>query len=332
MRSTYVQIVLGARPDEVELEGIFDDIGRGLSHAVRDVGRAASKAIETVDKAYVDATPQWLRKGLGAVVAPGKLVWDSVDNIAHGQRLDRAFLDAGKNQVQIFKSVAPYAQMGLSFIPGIGTGVSAAIGAGLALANGKRLTDALVAGMCGAIPGGPLVQKAAEIGLNSAVGLVQGKRWDAIALDELRKQLPGGDLAKMAFDTGLALAQGKKLQDAGMSAISGAVEKLVPNSPLAQGAFEMTKRMLAKQPLAGSTQAAMRRLEVRKPEAARLMATPRAKQLQIARVQETRAAQAMTLAASTHSSSAMPIALGTLALAAAGGGAWWWMKRDHEAR
>lgn len=331
MRSTYMQIVLGARPEEVELEGIFDDIGRGLSHAVRDVGRAAGKAVESLDKAYVGATPQWLRKGLGAVVGPGKLVWDSVDNIAHGQRLDRAFVAAGKDQVQIFKSVAPYAQMGLSFIPGIGTGVSAAIGAGLALANGKRLTDALLAGACGAIPGGPLVQKAAQIGLNSAIGLVQGKRLDAIALDELRRQLPGGPIAKMAFDTGLALAQGKKLQDAGMSAIGGAVEKLVPNSPLAQGAFEMTKRMLAKQPLAGSTQTAMRRLEARKPEAARLMATPRAKQLQIVRVQETRA-QALAIAASTHSSSAMPLALGTLALAAAGGGAWWWMKRDHEAR
>ena len=107
------------------------------------------------------------------------------------------------------------------------------------------------------------------------------------------------------------------------------MEKLVPNSPLAQGAFEMTKRMLAKQPLAGATQAAMRRLEVRKPEAARLMATPRAKQLQIVRAQETQA-QAVAIAAATHGTSAVPLALGALALAAAGGGAWWWMKRDHE--
>jgi hypothetical protein len=139
-------------------------------------------------------------------VAPTKLVWDSVNNIARGQRIDRALLDAANNQVEIFRAVAPIAQLGLSFIPGVGQGVSAAIGAGLALADGKPITDALIAGMKGAITGGPLVQRAVELGVNAVGNVAAGKRIDEIALSVLRSQLPGGDAARIAFDTGLALA------------------------------------------------------------------------------------------------------------------------------
>jgi hypothetical protein len=245
MRTAYARAVLGPHADEIDgledVDGFFDFVG---------------KAVESIDKAYVSATPRWFRKAMGAAVGPAKMAWDAADNLAHGQSLDRALLDAGKNQVDIFKTAAPFAQIGLSFIPGVGQGISAAIGAGLALANGKPITEALIAGVKGAIPGGPLVQQAVDLGMKAAVDVASGKRWDEIALNAVRSRLPGGEAGKIAFDTGLALAQGKKLQDVGLAAAS----HLVPNNPLAQGAFEMTKRALAGKPLEGAGAAAVARM------------------------------------------------------------------------
>jgi hypothetical protein len=247
MRNAYLVAVLGPHADSLDgfdelqgvedVDGFFDFVG---------------KAVESIDKAYVNATPRWFRKAMGAAVGPAKMAWDAADNIARGQRIDRALLDAGKNQVDIFKTAAPFAQIGLSFIPGVGQGISAAIGAGLALANGKPITAAFIEGVKGAIPGGPLVQQAVDLGMKAAVDVASGKRWDEIALNAVRSRLPGGEAGKIAFDTGLALAQGKKLQDVGIAAAS----HFVPNNPLAQGAFEMTKRALAGKPLEGATAAA----------------------------------------------------------------------------
>ncbi len=63
---------------------------------------------------------------------------------------------------------APMPVIRLSFVPGVGTGISAANGAALALANGKRITEALSAEARGAIPGGPLVRQAMDFGMKAA--------------------------------------------------------------------------------------------------------------------------------------------------------------------
>ncbi len=256
------------------LDGIFDDIGHAVSGVAKAVAHVAKDVGEAVGK---------------AAIAPAIFVKDMGDAVLHGERIDRALLRAGEKQMKIFKDAAVFAQIGLSFIPGIGQSLSAAIGAGLALAEGKKLTDALIAGIKGAIPGGPLVGAAFDMGARAVVGVAEGKRLDVVALEAVRNNIPGGDAARLAFDTGLALAQGKKLQEVVLSAagtlvdkvagsihlpegvtrIGQAAEKLLPTTALAHGAYEMTRRALAGKPLAGSTRAALLRHATRVPAAAR---------------------------------------------------------------
>jgi hypothetical protein len=106
--------------------------------------------------------------------------------------------------------VLPYVQSVISFVPGVGTGISAALGAAQALADGRRIDEALVAAACGAIPGGPMAQMA----FDSAWGLAHGRPVDSVVLRALRDRSPAG-LAQRAFDTGLALATAKTAQEAG---------------------------------------------------------------------------------------------------------------------
>lgn len=321
-----------AAMDAEELAGLFDVIGKALGGAVKGIGKGISNAVEAVDKAYVAVTPRWLRKGLGVVAGPAKFVVDATDNIVRGQRIDRALLDAVNNQVEIFRMVGPIAQLGLSFIPGVGQGVAAAIGAGLALADGKPISEALIAAVKGAIPGGPIAQRALEMGARAVVDVAQGKRIDTIALNALRSQVPGGKAALAAFDTGLALAQGKKLQDAGMAGAAA----LLPNHPLAQGAFDLTKRALAGKPIPGAParhggpvarvapQRAAARPKTRRP--APVAVRPMAMRTRSANYDAGGSTSDWgdgPAPAKKESSAAIPIALGAAALVATGGGVWW---------
>jgi hypothetical protein len=140
-----------------------------------------------------------------AAAAPFNLA----SNIASGARLDHALVGALKDQVKIVKDVAPYVQMVVSFVPGIGTGVAAAIGAGTALVEGKSIDEALKAGIKGALPGGPLAAAAFDMAMKAASGENVGKA----ALESARNLVPDGP-ARKAFDVGLAVATGEKLQNA----------------------------------------------------------------------------------------------------------------------
>jgi hypothetical protein len=241
----------------------------------------------------------------------------------------------------MYRAALPLAQLGVGFVPGLGHGVNAAIGAGLALADGKPITEAMIEAVKSAIPGGPLAKMALDVGMRSAVDLASGKRFDAIALEAVRRHLPGGEAAKIAFDTGLALAQGKKIQDVGLAAVG----RFVPNNPLAQGAFEMTKRVIAGKPPQGSTRAAMKSLGTRLPPPARpvlrkpiqrsVRVHPIAPRPTLVRPVEStpmRAPFEAPLETSEDSSSAVPFVLGIAALAAAGGGAWWWSHHREKKR
>lgn len=129
-------------------------------------------------------------------------------SIASGERLDHVAVDALKAQLKIVKDVAPYAQTVVSFVPGIGTGVSAAIGAGAALAEGQSITQAAKAAIRGAIPGGPI----AAAGFDLATKVASGENVAKAALETARNQLPQG--AQQAFDIGLAVVTGEKIQTA----------------------------------------------------------------------------------------------------------------------
>jgi hypothetical protein len=139
-----------------------------------------------------------------AASAPAKLA----TSIASGARLDRALVNHLKDQVKIVKEAAPYAQMVVSVVPGLGTGVAMAMSAGLALAEGQSITEAAKAAIRNALPGGPLV----AAGFDAALKVAQGESISKIALEAARSQLPPA--AQKAFDIGLAVATGEKIQTA----------------------------------------------------------------------------------------------------------------------
>jgi hypothetical protein len=156
--------------------------------------------------------------------------------VVRGENLLAATRMAVKAGVADAREALRFAAMVAPFVPGIGTGVGAALGAADALANGQPITQALIAGVRGAIPGGAI----AQVAFDTAAQLAQGKRIDDALLTAARNRLPPGP-AQAAFDTGLALAQGKKLQDA---VIQGG-RQLLPASPYSANALAFAKRALA---------------------------------------------------------------------------------------
>jgi hypothetical protein len=132
-----------------------------------------------------------------------------VSSIASGTRLDHAVVGELKNQLKIAKEAAPYAQTVVALVPGIGTGVSAAIGAGAALAEGQSITAAAKAAIRSAIPGGALGAAAYD----AALKVASGESLSQVALESARAALPSEE-TKKAFDIGLAVATGEKLQTA----------------------------------------------------------------------------------------------------------------------
>lgn len=137
--------------------------------------------------------------------APLRLTRD----IASGARIDQAVLKAAKDQVRIVRDAAPYAQIVISVVPGIGTGVSAAMSAGIALAEGRDIDEIAKAAIRGALPGGPI----AAAGFDAALKIAQGQNVGKVALESARELIPPGP-GRQAFDIGLAVATGENLQNA----------------------------------------------------------------------------------------------------------------------
>src|SRR5882672_1279950 len=172
------------------------------------LGHFLSNAVKVVSKIPV----------LGSITKIAAGPFQLMGAIASGQRLDKAMLGTLKSQVNAVRDVAPYVQMVVSVVPGIGTGIGAALGAGIALSKGRPITEALLAGVKGALPGGPI----AASGFDMAMSIAHGKPVLESALHAARSQLP--EVAQKAFDIGLSLAQGRKLQNV----IKDAVVSLAP--------------------------------------------------------------------------------------------------------
>jgi hypothetical protein len=155
--------------------------------------------------------------------------------VLRGENLAAAAKMAAKAGIADVKEAVRFAAMVAPFVPGIGTGVGAALGAADALANGQPISQALIAGVRGAIPGGVIAQAA----FDTATGLMQGKRLDQALLTAARNRLPPGP-AQAAFDAGLALAQGKNIQDAVLQAGG----QLLPASPYTADALAFARRAM----------------------------------------------------------------------------------------
>ena len=186
---------------------LFKSIAHVASSAVKDIGKVVTAPVTAL--AHVTAKIPVIGDITRIVSHVATAPVNVVNSIASGTRLDHVAVNALKDQLAIVHEVAPYAQLVVSFVPGIGTGVSAAIGAGAALAEGQSISEAAKAAIRGALPGGPI----AAAGFDAAMKVASGENVAKAALESSRALLPPGP-AQTAFDIGLAVATGQKLQAA----------------------------------------------------------------------------------------------------------------------
>ena len=207
----------------IEVSGLFSSIAHAASSVAHGIThnaitRAAGNVVHTaVNTALHNPVANLASKALGSVPVVGPLAnsvaqlvatpLNVADQLAKGGRLDKVAMNSLNSSLANVKQIAPYAQIVLSAVPGIGTGLNAAIGAGLALASGQNISDALVSGVRSMLPGGPLAAAAFDV----AHAAMQGKPITAVALNAL----PIAPAQKQALVQGIGLAKdlasGKKV-------------------------------------------------------------------------------------------------------------------------
>lgn len=168
-------------------------------------------------------------KKIGKLAVPGPV--GIVKNVLDGQRIDKAVLTDFKDRLKAIREVAPYAQAVTSMVPGIGTGVAGAIAASAALAAGKRIDAALIAGVEGSLP------VAARVGLKAGLQLAAGKNVLKATLEGVRAGLPEG--ARRGFDVGIALANGRKIQDIAIQQAAGGAKAFLGTVPKIGSIFKV---------------------------------------------------------------------------------------------
>ncbi len=271
---------------EAELDLFLGGLVKSVARAASNVAKGVAKGVQTVGKivplgALADIAARTpigalAKAGYGALSAMAKgenilkgalrslasdpLMRFAIDTglgVARGENIVKAAKQAVKAGIKDATEAVRFAAMVAPFVPGVGSGVAAALGAASALASGQPITAALIAAARSAIPGGALAQAA----FDTAANLARGKSLSEAALGAARGQLPPGP-AQAAFDAGLTLAKGKSLQAAAFAAAG----RLLPPSPYAADALSFARRVaagenLGKAALSTAGNAVMRRIE-----------------------------------------------------------------------
>lgn len=241
---------------DVDLSHVFSDVTHAVSAVthinvsppnfkwLENAVNAAGREIGTVANAITTEAGK-IGDEIKKIPIAGPLFVSTIDlmasplavglDIAQGKDIAQSLITHLQADIKDVKEVAPYAQMVISFIPGIGPVVSGAIGMGLALAEGQPIDQILIAGVKGAIPGGPIAAAA----FSAAVGAVQAIASNEplaegimrTALDAL--PLPegaAGDACRTALKSAIkltgAVASGQRVDTALLSAASQNLESL----------------------------------------------------------------------------------------------------------
>lgn len=237
------------------------------------VGSVASKAVDIATLRPILKHIPILKEIQSAGANLLKLPVNTVTAVLSGKRIDKVVLAQFSTALASAKTLAPYVQTVISFVPGIGTGLSAGIGGAMALASGKPIDEAFMTALKSAIPGGPVAQAAFAVaeavvqgkpieavalsalpidaaakdalirGASAARALAEGKRVDHILLDQALAALPV--VAKKAAQIGVAVASAKVLQQ-GMKAIGRAVAPTV-GQVLRSGVMSKAGRQVLRQ-------------------------------------------------------------------------------------
>lgn len=213
--------------------------GKEIDKAAHTVQDAAGKVSSLVGKIPVVGAPLHtiLDTAYHVAMAPANAV---IDVAIKGKRIDKVALDGLQGALNDVKANAPYAQMVVSMVPGIGSGVSAAIGGGVALMNGQPIDQALKSAVLSAVPGGPLGQSLANAGYTVISSVATGQ---PVTIESVTKSAAGGiidslpipDSAKGTLRVTLTAAaqiahgQTPSVSPEVLDAAFGSVAKLLPD-------------------------------------------------------------------------------------------------------
>src|SRR6185436_10319102 len=114
-----------------------------------------------------------------------------------------------ERELQNVKVAAPYIQMVIQIIPGVGQLASGVIAAGLALASGQPLDKALIAGIKNALPGGPIAAAAFDVGQD----IISGKPIEQIGIDALPLPEESKQILRLSADVTRRVATGEPIDD-----------------------------------------------------------------------------------------------------------------------
>lgn len=240
-----------------------------VKKAVKSIGKAASSVVPTaIKKAATAVVNTAEHAGAAALNAVNKipvlgtithaaeslalLPAQAASQLVQGKRIDQIALGQFRSALGSVKTLAPYVATIVSFVPGVGTGIAAGIGAATALAQGQSISEAMMTAARSAIPGGPAAQAAFSVasdamqgkpissiaidalgsaispsakrelmmGLSAAKDIAAGKPVSQVVLDNALHQLPPA--AQKAVQVGIALGHAKNLQGAAGAAVQGA--------------------------------------------------------------------------------------------------------------
>lgn len=204
----------------------------GMFSWVGNVIKTAGRALHSVASAAVSVTGA-LSKAVGhipIVGGPLSAAFDVAltgpfrvtDGIVEGKRIDKVVMGELKSGLNVVHEVAPYAQTVLSLAPGVGSGISGAIGAGLAIADGQPITEALKQGLKDAAPGGP----AGRAIMSVATGVMSGKPIDKIALDAIPIPDAQKEALAKALEVTKAVASGQRIDKIALDQAKGVIESV----------------------------------------------------------------------------------------------------------
>jgi hypothetical protein len=231
---------VGAIPQGSEITGVQP------AKPIEDAAHWVDQAGQTVGKA-VSSIPI-IGQPMNDILNINTTVFRIGLSVTEGKSVDKAVVDNLKSTIQSVKEVAPIAQAIISLVPGIGPLASAAIAAGLAIAEGHSVDQVLESAIAGAIPGGTLAVDAFKVGQQALEGKVRDFASFAntaldVAADAVGIQIP--DAAKKVIGAGLSmtqsLANGQKPDQAIISAALPALGPVVGNqvkSLLGQGKLQ----------------------------------------------------------------------------------------------
>jgi hypothetical protein len=212
----YGWMIAGEGVPQVQFGSLFGSIGHFISNCVHSVGREIGKATHAIVQA--GKVVEGAIAKIPVIGSPVTSVFDATFHLAtapmamayqvaiEGKRVDKALVRQLQQTGKDFKEVAPYAQMVVGLVPGVGTGVSAAMGAGLALAEGQPIDKILTSAVAGALPGGPLAKAALTMAHEGVMAAVEHKAFDIATMAKTAVGAAAVQLGLPAASTSMLLA------------------------------------------------------------------------------------------------------------------------------